>query len=304
MKLEGLNEKQLEAVKTTDGPLLVLAGAGSGKTKVLTTRIAYLIESGVEPYNILAITFTNKAAKEMKERVFKLVGEVKDIQISTFHSFGLYLIKRHYNLLGYERNFTILDGDDSLVLVKNIVKEMGLNSDDYNPKAIRNKISGAKNELVDPFEYEKYATTDFEEVVCKVYKKYEERLKSNNSVDFDDLLILPIKLFSTFKDILKMYQERFKYILVDEYQDTNRVQYILVNMLAAKYKNICVVGDNDQAIYSWRGSDYRNILNFENDYPSLKSVMLEENYRSTKTILNAANDVIKNNKIRKDKNLS
>ena len=239
----------------------------------------------------------------MKERVFKLVGEVKDIQISTFHSFGLYLIKRHYNLLGYERNFTILDGDDSLVLVKNIVKEMGLNSDDYNPKAIRNKISGAKNELVDPFEYEKYATTDFEEVVCKVYKKYEERLKSNNSVDFDDLLILPIKLFSTFKDILKMYQERFKYILVDEYQDTNRVQYILVNMLAAKYKNICVVGDNDQAIYSWRGSDYRNILNFENDYPSLKSVMLEENYRSTKTILNAANDVIKNNKIRKDKNL-
>ena len=224
MKLEGLNEKQLEAVKTTDGPLLVLAGAGSGKTKVLTTRIAYLIESGVEPYNILAITFTNKAAKEMKERVFKLVGEVKDIQISTFHSFGLYLIKRHYNLLGYERNFTILDGDDSLVLVKNIVKEMGLNSDDYNPKAIRNKISGAKNELVDPFEYEKYATTDFEEVVCKVYKKYEERLKSNNSVDFDDLLILPIKLFSTFKDILKMYQERFKYILVDEYQDTNRVQ--------------------------------------------------------------------------------
>ena len=303
MKLEGLNEEQLDAVKTTDGPLLVLAGAGSGKTKVLTTRIAYLIESGVEPYNILAITFTNKAAKEMKERVFKLVGEVKDIQISTFHSFGLYIIKRHYNLLGYERNFTILDGDDSLLLVKNIVKEMGLNTDDYNPKAIRNKISGAKNELVYPEEYEKYAGTDFEEIVCKVYKKYEERLKNNNSVDFDDLLILPIKLFSVYKDILKMYQERFKYILVDEYQDTNRVQYILVNMLAARYKNICVVGDNDQAIYSWRGSDYRNILNFEKDYPDLKSVMLEENYRSTGNILKAANEVIKNNKIRKDKNL-
>ena len=303
MKLEGLNEEQLDAVKTTDGPLLVLAGAGSGKTKVLTTRIAYLIESGVEPYNILAITFTNKAAKEMKERVFKLVGEVKDIQISTFHSFGLYIIKRHYNLLGYERNFTILDGDDSLVLVKNIVKEMGLNTDDYNPKAIKNKISGAKNELVYPEEYEKYAGTDFEEIVCKVYKKYEERLKNNNSVDFDDLLILPIKLFSVYKDILKMYQERFKYILVDEYQDTNRVQYILVNMLAARYKNICVVGDNDQAIYSWRGSDYRNILNFEKDYPDLKSVMLEENYRSTGNILKAANEVIKNNKIRKDKNL-
>ena len=303
MKLEGLNEEQLDAVKTTDGPLLVLAGAGSGKTKVLTTRIAYLIESGVEPYNILAITFTNKAAKEMKERVFKLVGEVKDIQISTFHSFGLYIIKRHYNLLGYERNFTILDGDDSLVLVKNIIKEMGLNTDDYNPKAIRNKISGAKNELVYPEEYEKYAGTDFEEIVCKVYKKYEERLKNNNSVDFDDLLILPIKLFSVYKDILKMYQERFKYILVDEYQDTNRVQYILVNMLAARYKNICVVGDNDQAIYSWRGSDYRNILNFEKDYPELKFVMLEENYRSTGNILKAANEVIKNNKIRKDKNL-
>ena len=303
MKLEGLNEEQLDAVKTTDGPLLVLAGAGSGKTKVLTTRIAYLIESGVEPYNILAITFTNKAAKEMKERVFKLVGEVKDIQISTFHSFGLYIIKRHYNLLGYERNFTILDGDDSLVLVKNIVKEMGLNTDDYNPKAIRNKISGAKNELVYPEEYEKYAGTDFEEIVCKVYKKYEERLKNNNSVDFDDLLILPIKLFSVYKDILKMYQERFKYILVDEYQDTNRVQYILVNMLAARYKNICVVGDNDQAIYSWRGSGYRNILNIEKDYPDLKSVMLEENYRSTGNILKAANEVIKNNKIRKDKNL-
>ena len=180
---------------------------------------------------------------------------------------------------------------------------MGLNTDDYNPKAIRNKISGAKNELVYPEEYEKYAGTDFEEIVCKVYKKYEERLKNNNSVDFDDLLILPIKLFSVYKDILKMYQERFKYILVDEYQDTNRVQYILVNMLAARYKNICVVGDNDQAIYSWRGSDYRNILNFEKDYPDLKSVMLEENYRSTGNILKAANEVIKNNKIRKDKNL-
>lgn len=303
MKLESLNEEQLEAVKTTDGPLLVLAGAGSGKTKVLTTRIAYLIESGIEPYNILAITFTNKAAKEMKERVFKLVGQIKDIQISTFHSFGLYIIKRHYNLLGYDRNFTILDGDDSLILVKNIVKEMGLNTDDYNPKAIRNKISGAKNELVYPEEYARYVATDFEEIVYKVYQKYEERLKNNNSVDFDDLLVLPIKLFSIHKDILKLYQERFKYILVDEYQDTNRVQYILVNMLAAKYKNICVVGDNDQAIYSWRGSDYRNILNFEKDYPNLKSVMLEENYRSTGNILKAANEVIKNNRIRKDKNL-
>lgn len=303
MMLDSLNDAQLTAVKTINGPLLVLAGAGSGKTRVLTTRIAYLIENGVDPYNILAITFTNKAAKEMKERVLNLVGDIRDIQISTFHSFGLYILRNHFNLLGFNKNFTILDGDDSLVLVKNIIKEFGLSIDDYNPKAIRNKISGAKNELVYPDEYEKFVCGDFEEIVYKVYRRYEERLKSNNSVDFDDLLILPIKLFSTYKDILKMYQERFKYILVDEYQDTNRVQYILVNMLAARYKNICVVGDNDQAIYSWRGSDYRNILNFEKDYPDLKLVMLEENYRSTGYILKAANEVIKNNVVRKDKNL-
>lgn len=301
--LDSLNNAQLTAVKTINGPLLVLAGAGSGKTRVLTTRIAYLIENGVDPYDILAITFTNKAAKEMKERVLNLVGDIRDIQISTFHSFGLYILRNHFNLLGFNKNFTILDGDDSLVLVKNIIKELGLSVDDYNPKAIRNKISGAKNELVYPDEYEKFVCGDFEEIVYKVYRRYEERLKSNNSVDFDDLLILPIKLFSAYKDILKMYQERFKYILVDEYQDTNRVQYILVNMLAARYKNICVVGDNDQAIYSWRGSDYRNILNFEKDYPDLKLVMLEENYRSTGYILKAANEVIKNNVVRKDKNL-
>lgn len=303
MKLEGLNDEQLEAVKTTDGPLLVLAGAGSGKTRVLTTRIAYLIENGVDPYNILAITFTNKAAKEMKERVISLVPNVRDIHISTFHSFGLYILRNHFNLLGFNKNFTILDGDDSLVLVKNIIKELGLSVEDYNPKAIRNKISGAKNELVFPNEYEKFVYDDFEEIVYKVYRRYEERLRNNNSVDFDDLLILPIKLFTSHQDILKMYQERFRYILVDEYQDTNRVQYILVNMLGARYRNICVVGDNDQAIYSWRGSDYRNIMNFEKDYPDLKLVMLEENYRSTGNILKAANEVIKNNKVRKDKNL-
>jgi len=303
MILDGLNDEQLEAIKYINGPLLVLAGAGSGKTRVLTMRIAYLIEQGVDPFNILAITFTNKAAKEMKSRVMKLLNGYSDIQISTFHSFGLFLIRNHYNLLGLNRNFTILDSDDTLTLVKKILKEMGLDSNDYNPKAIRNKISGAKNELVLPDEYEKYATTDFEDVVCKVYRKYQEKLKTNNSVDFDDLLILPIKLFTTYPDMLKMYQERFKYILVDEYQDTNRVQYILVNLLGAKYKNVCVVGDNDQAIYSWRGSDYRNILNFEKDYPELKVVMLEKNYRSTGNILKAANDVIKNNTIRKDKRL-
>jgi len=303
MNFDGLNNEQLEAIKCINGPLLVLAGAGSGKTRVLTTRIAYLIEQGIDPFNILAITFTNKAAKEMKERVTNLLNGYNDVHISTFHSFGLFLIRNHYNLLGFNRNFTILDSDDTLTLVKKILKEMGLDSTEYNPKAIRNKISGAKNELVLPEDYEKYSVNDFEDVVCKVYRKYQDCLKNNNSVDFDDLLVLPIKLFTTYPDILKMYQERFKYILVDEYQDTNRVQYILVNLLGAKYKNVCVVGDNDQAIYSWRGSDYRNILNFEKDYPELKVVMLEKNYRSTGNILKAANNVIKNNTIRKDKKL-
>ena len=303
MNFDELNNEQLEAIKCINGPLLVLAGAGSGKTRVLTTRIAYLIEQGIDPFNILAITFTNKAAKEMKERVTNLLNGYNDVHISTFHSFGLFLIRNHYNLLGFNRNFTILDSDDTLTLVKKILKEMGLDSTEYNPKAIRNKISGAKNELVLPEDYEKYSVNDFEDVVCKVYRKYQDCLKNNNSVDFDDLLVLPIKLFTTYPDILKMYQERFKYILVDEYQDTNRVQYILVNLLGAKYKNVCVVGDNDQAIYSWRGSDYRNILNFEKDYPELKVVMLEKNYRSTGNILKAANNVIKNNTIRKDKKL-
>ena len=303
MNFDGLNNEQLEAIKCINGPLLVLAGAGSGKTRVLTMRIAYLIEQGIDPFNILAITFTNKAAKEMKERVTNLLNGYNDVHISTFHSFGLFLIRNHYNLLGFNRNFTILDSDDTLTLVKKILKEMGLDSTEYNPKAIRNKISGAKNELVLPEDYEKYSVNDFEDVVCKVYRKYQDCLKNNNSVDFDDLLVLPIKLFTTYPDILKMYQERFKYILVDEYQDTNRVQYILVNLLGAKYKNVCVVGDNDQAIYSWRGSDYRNILNFEKDYPELKVVMLEKNYRSTGNILKAANNVIKNNTIRKDKKL-
>jgi len=303
MNFDELNNEQLEAIKCINGPLLVLAGAGSGKTRVLTMRIAYLIEQGIDPFNILAITFTNKAAKEMKERVTNLLNGYNDVHISTFHSFGLFLIRNHYNLLGFNRNFTILDSDDTLTLVKKILKEMGLDSTEYNPKAIRNKISGAKNELVLPEDYEKYSVNDFEDVVCKVYRKYQDCLKNNNSVDFDDLLVLPIKLFTTYPDILKMYQERFKYILVDEYQDTNRVQYILVNLLGAKYKNVCVVGDNDQAIYSWRGSDYRNILNFEKDYPELKVVMLEKNYRSTGNILKAANNVIKNNTIRKDKKL-
>ena len=303
--LEGLNEKQKEAVVTTEGPVLVLAGAGSGKTKVLTTRIAYLIqEKNISPFHILAITFTNKAAKEMKERVVKILGSIgQDMQISTFHSFGLYILRKNYELLGYHSNFTILDSDDSLTVIKKILKEMNLDPKFYNPKAIRNSISGAKNELIEPHEYSKYTGNDFEEKVLMVYEKYQERLKRNNSLDFDDLLMQPILLFKNHPEVLKEYQERFQYILVDEYQDTNEAQYILIQMMSAKYRNICVVGDNDQAIYSWRGSNYRNILNFEKDYKEAKTIFLEENYRSTKTILEAANSVIQHNKERKDKNL-
>ena len=301
--IENLNGMQREAVETVDGPLLVLAGAGSGKTKVLTTKIAYLVlEKDVSPYSILAITFTNKAAKEMRERVYNLLGRTAyNIQISTFHSFGLTILKRHYNELGLDKNFTIIDSEDSLAIIKKIVKDMNLDPKLYSPKHIKNKISGAKNEMMDPDDYSKYANTEFEDKVVKVYKKYQNRLKANNSVDFDDLLIIPIRLFNDHPNILKEYQEEFKYILVDEYQDTNEAQYILTKMISAKNKNICVVGDNDQSIYSFRGANYRNILNFEKDYPDAKVIMLEENYRSTKNILNVANDIIKNNSLRKDK---
>ena len=305
MDLTNLNDRQIEAVKTTEGPLLVLAGAGSGKTKVLTTRIAYLIsEMGVSPYNILAITFTNKAAKEMKGRVMDMLGDMaKKIQISTFHSFGVSILREHYKKLGFKENFTILDSEDVLTIIKKILKELNLDVKEYNPRAIRNKISGAKNEIMSPSEYERYANTDFEEKVLKVYEKYEQKLKLSNSMDFDDLLILPIRLFKENPDVLKEYQERFQYILIDEYQDTNEAQYILVKMLGDKYHNVCVVGDESQSIYSFRGSNYRNILNFERDYNDCKTVLLEQNYRSTGTILNAANDVIIHNKQRKDKKL-
>ena len=305
MNLDLLNEWQLEAVKTTNGPLLILAGAGSGKTRVLTYRVAYLInEENIDPYNVLAITFTNKAAKEMKDRIIGILGsKALGIQISTFHSLGVLIIKENYEKAGYKNNFTILDSDDSLTLIKKILKELNLDPKMYNPKAIRNQISGTKNQLLTSKEYEKYAMTDFEKVVFKVYQKYEDKLLVNNSLDFDDLLMLPIKIFRKYPEVLKHYQERFKYILIDEYQDTNEAQYTFVKMLSAKYRNICVVGDNDQSIYSFRGANYHNILNFEKDYPKCKVIMLEKNYRSTKTILNAANDVIKNNKERKDKNL-
>ncbi|MFI3307881.1 MAG: UvrD-helicase domain-containing protein [Mycoplasmatota bacterium] len=305
MDLQTLNNKQLEAVKHVDGPLLVLAGAGSGKTRVLTTRIAYLIsEIGISPKNILAITFTNKAAKEMRTRVFSLLNNLTNqIQISTFHSLGLLIIKENYQYLDKKANFTIIDSDDSLSTIKKILKEFNLDPKIYNPKAIRSKISGAKNELMTPDMYSNYVHNDFEEIVLRVYRRYNERLKENNSVDFDDLLMLPYILFKKNKDILKIYQDRYKYILVDEYQDTNEAQYKLVQLLSSKNKNICVVGDDYQSIYGFRGSNYKNILNFEKDYPNTLVILLEQNYRSTKNIINAANSVIKNNKHKKDKNL-
>lgn len=305
MNIDSLNEKQKEAVINSTGPMLILAGAGSGKTKVLTTKVAYLInELDVHPSNILAITFTNKAAKEMKERIYKLIG--KDafyIQISTFHSFGLKLLKENHSLLGYDSNFTILDADDSLSVVKKIMKELDIDSNKYNYKAVRNAISSNKNEMIDPIMYSKYVHTDYDEVVKRVYERYESTLKVNNSIDFDDLLILPLKLFKEHSEVLSNYQEKYKYVFIDEYQDTNEPQYILSKLISSKYRNITVVGDADQAIFTWRGANYKNILNFENDYKDAKVVLLEENYRSTKTILNAANSVIKHNKIRKDKNL-
>ena len=303
--LENLNEEQLEAIKTTEGPLLVLAGAGSGKTRVLTTRVAYLVsEMGIDPSNILAITFTNKAAKEMKDRIYKMLGSLAyDIQISTFHSFGLSILKEHYKELGYDKNFTILDSDDSLTVVKKILKDLDLDPKKYNYKMIRNRISSAKNELMIPKDLERFIGNDIDQLVVDVYRKYQDKLEINNSLDFDDLLMLPITLFRKYPDILAKYQERFKYVLIDEYQDTNEAQYILTKLISSKYKNICVVGDNDQSIYSFRGSNYQNILNFEKDYKNAKVIMLERNYRSTKQILDVANTIIKNNKLRKDKNL-
>jgi len=305
MKIDDLNIEQQKAILKTEGPLLILAGAGSGKTRVLTTKIAYLIEeTGISPYNILAITFTNKAAKEMNDRLYHMIGEVsKKIQVSTFHSFGLKILRENCEILGYKSNFVIMDSEDTLSVIKKILKELNLDPKQYNPSAIRNKISGCKNELMMPTDYEKFAISEFEKIVLKVYEKYQKTLYKNNSIDFDDLLILPIRLFRENPSILQKYQDRFQYILIDEYQDTNEAQYILTKMISAKYRNICCVGDNDQSIYSFRGANYRNILNFENDYKEAEVIKLEQNYRSTTNILDAANDVIKNNRERKDKNL-
>ena len=297
--LKNLNDEQIEAVKHNEGPCLVLAGAGSGKTKVLTNRIAYLIENGVRDYNILAITFTNKAAKEMRDRVYNLVGDVASF-IGTFHSLGLRIIRENCGYLNLPSNFSIIDSDDVLTVIKKILKDMNLDTKQYSPSYIRNRISFIKNQMLSEMELDKFFNTPIDKIVVDVYYKYNERLIASAAVDFDDLLLMPVRLFEHNKEILEHYQEKYKYILIDEYQDTNPVQYKLSKLLASKYKNIFVVGDMNQSIYAFRQADYHNIINFEKDYANAKTIKLEHNYRSTNNILNAANDVISHNKERKD----
>ncbi|MEC3795413.1 DNA helicase PcrA [Bacillus velezensis] len=303
--LSGLNPVQQEAVKTTDGPLLLMAGAGSGKTRVLTHRIAYLMaEKHVAPWNILAITFTNKAAREMKERVESILGPGADeIWISTFHSMCVRILRRDIDRIGINRNFSILDTADQLSVIKGILKERNIDPKKFDPRSILGSISSAKNELIEPEEFAKSAGGYYDQVTSDVYTDYQKKLLKNQSLDFDDLIMTTIKLFERVPEVLEFYQRKFQYIHVDEYQDTNRAQYLLVKQLAARLENICVVGDSDQSIYRWRGADIANILSFEKDYPSANVILLEQNYRSTKRILQAANEVIKNNSNRKPKNL-
>lgn len=297
--LKNLNKEQIEAVKTIDGPVLVMAGAGSGKTKVLTTRIAYLIEEGIPSYNILAITFTNKAAAEMRDRVSNLIGDVSSF-IGTFHSLGVRIIRENHDILGLPNNFTIIDSDDTNTIIKKLLKEMNLDSKQYSPSYVRNRISFIKNQMLTDGELDRLFNTPMDKVVVEVYHRYNNKLKTSASVDFDDLLLLPVNLFKECKDILEYYQDKYRYILIDEYQDTNPVQYKLSVMLSNKYKNIFVVGDMNQSIYAFRQADFRNISNFEKDFKGAKVIKLEHNYRSTNNILSAANEVIKHNTERKD----
>lgn len=297
--LKNLNKEQIEAVKTIDGPVLVMAGAGSGKTKVLTTRIAYLIEEGIPSYNILAITFTNKAAAEMRDRVSNLIGDVSSF-IGTFHSLGVRIIRENHDVLGLPNNFTIIDSDDTNTIIKKLLKEINLDSKQYSPSYVRNRISFIKNQMLTDGELDRLFNTPMDKVVVEVYHRYNNKLKTSASVDFDDLLLLPVNLFKERKDILEYYQDKYRYILIDEYQDTNPVQYKLSVMLSNKYKNIFVVGDMNQSIYAFRQADFRNISNFEKDFKGAKVIKLEHNYRSTNNILSAANEVIKHNTERKD----
>ena len=300
-----LNEQQQEAVFCTEGPLLLLAGAGSGKTRVLTHRIAYLMDQGVNPYHIMAITFTNKAAKEMRERVDDLVGfGAEHIWVSTFHSTCVRILRRHIDKLGYGNSFTIYDADDQKSLIKQICKQYKIDTKMMPERRIINEISSAKDEFMTPSEYETRHQYDFKKKkIAQIYKEYQKQLKANNALDFDDLIFKTVELFQFHPEVLDYYQERFRYIMVDEYQDTNTIQFQLVSMLARKYQNLCVVGDDDQSIYKFRGANVKNILNFENVFPEAVTIKLEQNYRSTKNILNAANEVIKHNKGRKTKKL-
>lgn len=294
---KNLNPKQTEAVKITDGPVLILAGAGSGKTRALTYRIAYLIrEKGIKPHQILAVTFTNKAAKEMKERLEKIMGHTaQNLWLGTFHSTGLRILRQDGSHIGYDSNFIVYDDSDQLSLVKLCMAELGLNEKTISPRAVLSHINQAKNEVVSAKDYTLSAKDFFTTRVSAVYTLYQDKLRSNRALDFGDLICEPIKLFNASQDVLKKYQERFKYILVDEYQDTNRAQYILINLVAQKHKNLCVVGDEDQSIYGWRGADIKNILDFEKDYPDVRIIKLEQNYRSTRNILSAANSVVEKN---------
>ncbi|AUJ25306.1 DNA helicase PcrA [Virgibacillus dokdonensis] len=303
--LKGLNQQQREAVMHTDGPLLIMAGAGSGKTRVLTHRIAYLLaEKDVSARNVLAITFTNKAAREMKERVKRLVGpESEYMWVSTFHSMCVRILRRDIDRIGYNSNFTILDSSDQLSVVKQVLKNLNIDPKKMEPRAMLGQISAAKNELITPEEYNKRVGNFFERQVGQVYEAYQKMIVKNQSLDFDDLIMQTIHLFKRVPEVLEYYQRRFQYIHVDEYQDTNHAQYALVKMLASRYQNLCVVGDSDQSIYRWRGADIANILTFEKDYPTSRTIMLEQNYRSTKSILAAANHVIDNNTSRKPKKL-
>lgn len=308
MILDNLNEKQIEAVTTVKGPVLIIAGPGSGKTRVLTHRVAYLISQGIPAESILAVTFTNKAAEEIKTRVQKLVSlkakrDFKLPTLGTFHAVCARILRAEAPKIGFSRDFIIADDKESTNLIKRVMKDLQISEDQFNPSAIQSAISQAKSELVDEEEFARQATDFFPQVIAKIYAPYQAQLKKNQALDFDDLLMMTVKLLKDNPETLKKYQEKFKYILVDEYQDTNRAQYVLINLLAQKYRNLFVIGDDSQNIYSWRGADFRNLLNFENDYPEAKVILLEQNYRSTQNILDAAQNVIAKNKMRKEKKL-
>jgi DNA helicase-2/ATP-dependent DNA helicase PcrA len=305
-KYDDLNPMQKQAVLHTEGPLLILAGAGSGKTRVLTHRVGYLIEEkGVMPWNILAITFTNKAAKEMRERVDKLIGHGgEEVWVSTFHSTCVRILRKHIDKIGYDRSFTIYDTDDQRAVIREVLKQLNIDNKQYPERSVLGSISSAKDKLLTPETFQKEAVGDFrQETIAKIYRSYQEKLKSNNALDFDDLIVRTVELFTLRPDVLEEYQDRFRYIMVDEYQDTNVAQYQLIRRLAKKYRNLCVVGDDDQSIYKFRGANIQNILGFEKDFADATVIKLEQNYRSTKTILEAANEVIRNNFGRKAKRL-